>query len=114
MADDLITWLRAQLDEDDRVARRVEPNQAPVDLRAMVTREGSAPFLIIDSARVLAEIDAKRRILDLHPPQQSNGRSYCDCMAEDGVIYGEWPCLTVRLLALPYAGREGYREEWCR
>lgn len=22
------------------------------------------------------------------------------------------PCPTVRLLALPYAGRDGYREEW--
>jgi hypothetical protein len=24
----------------------------------------------------------------------------------------DWPCLTLRLLALPYADRPGYREEW--
>jgi hypothetical protein len=45
--DDLIAFLNARLDEDEEKAKRVEPNQAPVQLRAMVTRGGSQPFLVI-------------------------------------------------------------------
>lgn len=60
-----------------------------------------------DPARVLADIDAKRRILDLWTSS--------DTTAEfpnfDG---GHATALedVLRLLALPYARRDGYREEW--
>ncbi|MFD8545696.1 DUF6221 family protein [Streptomyces sp. NPDC059649] len=53
-----------------------------------------------DPARVLREIDAKRRML---------GRinSHAAVMGQDEV-HGD----LLRLLALPYADRPGYREEW--
>jgi hypothetical protein len=54
-----------------------------------------------DPARVLAEVVAKRRILDLFTPPVSEWGS------ETLRLYG-----LAQLLALPYADRPGYREEW--
>jgi hypothetical protein len=84
--DDLVTWLRAQLDEDER-----DMNARP------------------------AEVDAKRRILDLHTPARPGDPSYgcptCWEGAEDGGPM-DYPCPTLRLLALPYADRPGYQGSW--
>ena len=69
-----------------------------------------------DPARVLREIDAKRRIMECHEPwTASNGDTICGrCGREhiDGRPGGHFPCQTLRLLALPYADRPGYRAEW--
>nr|WP_237281383.1 DUF6221 family protein [Streptomyces caniscabiei] len=66
-----------------------------------------------DPARVLREIDAKRRIIAEHTvtePYAFEGETgtitYCPICLSDG------KCPTLRLLALPFADREGYREEW--
>lgn len=56
-----------------------------------------------DPSRVLAEVEAKRRILDEHEGVHTCGDRTYD--------FREW-CPTLRALALPYAGRPGYREEW--
>ncbi len=122
--DDLVAFLAARLDEDEQAA------QSAVDELA----NWGGPWLAIaddiakrahfdadeigehiarwDPARVLAEVEAKRRIIDEHEPLQ-NG--CCDTCCEDGP-YGDsnqaWPCRTVRLLALPYADHPDYREEW--
>ena len=73
--------------------------------------EGPAAAHILghDPARVLREIDAKRQLLtDLAPLLAQT----------DAAIDGEWnghDDLHGRLLAyvaLPYADRSGYREEW--
>jgi hypothetical protein len=68
-----------------------------------------------DPARVLADVQAKRRIIDLHQPREYSRPhlqlpnciccSYCAWQPE-------WPCVTMRLLALPYAGHDSYRAEW--
>ncbi|MVO84166.1 hypothetical protein GPA10_05115 [Streptomyces sp. p1417] len=58
-------------------------------------------------ARVLREIDAKRRILAEHA---LNGWACTTC--DNGEVEQVFPCPTLRLLALPYADRPGYREEW--
>ena len=136
MSDDLITWLRAQLDEDERVAREASgdpwvtgtsvgyPYSRPGDVYA-IAHDGTAARIAMgtrcgpdisaeqssdhiarhDPARVLAEVEAKRRILN-----------WLD-MAEDWMFdksYGGQPdCDTVRsLLALPYADRAGFMEDW--
>ena len=74
-----------------------------------------------DPARVLAEADAKRRILDEHPPALGwDGRtpdgSVCRTCAQDatdGALQGEpYPCVTLRLLAMPYADHPDYQDEW--
>lgn len=85
-------------------------------------------------ARVLAECEAKRRIVELHViggslrgPETDNKFYTCElCGPNDWPLHkvdgrwvdvpepgGDfWPCETLRLLALPYADRPGYREEW--
>lgn len=110
--DDLVAWLRQQLDDDERTARRVAPNQAPIEVRAMVTREGSEPFLIADSAWVLADVDAKRGILDYLEYDR------IDVSTAGGppeTIPGRRPAIAhpiLRMLGLAYADRPGYRDEW--
>jgi hypothetical protein len=54
----------------------------------------------------LADIEAKRRILDLHSERMPG-----ECDACNERQYG-YPCPTVRLLAQPYAGRDGWQPEW--
>ncbi len=66
-----------------------------------------------DPARVLREIDTKRQLLALHH-QLEDAEEMLDFCATCDVTgkYREHPCTTLRLLALPYADRPGYREEW--
>lgn len=68
---------------------------------------------------VRRDIAAKQRILDEHQPGHPGpggrpgcavcdiGARSCGCMGS-----GHYPCLTVRLLALPYASHPEYRKEW--
>lgn len=100
---DFTLWLRAQLDEDERIARALDEHldghERPYNLADPT-----------DPARVVAEVDAKRRILAAHPYQEY-GAEWCGrCTGQEG--HESWPCTTLRLLALPYAGRPGYRHEW--
>lgn len=60
--DGLVAFLQARLDDDEQVVRRAPVDQAPNDLRALVDRTGGEPYLAINPSRVLAEVEAKRRI----------------------------------------------------
>jgi hypothetical protein len=62
--------------------------------------------------RVLAECEAKRRIVELHTTVDGAIYPTCDCCGLYGEADVDWPCPTLRLLALPYADRPGYRAEW--
>lgn len=64
-----------------------------------------------DPARVLAEVTAKRAIVELHEPyaSESHGGAACWVCGPGGF---PWPCTTLRLLALPFADHSDYREEW--
>ena len=55
-------------------------------------------------ARILAECDAKRRIVAEHAPIDP-------CDAHDA-SFETMPCDTLRFLALPYADHPDYRDEW--
>lgn len=113
---DLVTWLRQQLDEDER--------RAPLTMQIGAMRPSTAWV----TERLADEIAAKRRILDLHAttvekgprspfnpmtgePQGPQFSAYCDLCgwAADDPLSA---CETVRLLALPFADRPGYRQEW--
>lgn len=75
-------------------------------------------------SRVLAECDTKRRIIELHVSagKLSTGdddlpgswHDYCKtCGSGEPYEYPTyWPCETLRLLALLYRDRDGYRPEW--
>jgi hypothetical protein len=130
---ELIEWLRAQIDEDERVARATA--EGGYDLRWQVEGDRLTPLGIgvestcapgyieptqaehiarQDPDRTLAEVAAKRAILDEVVP---------DMDGMDVQIHGEWGVgrmldtdyeswRLLRLMALPYAGQPGYREEW--
>lgn len=80
-----------------------------------------------DPARVLREVKAKRRIIEIHKLEvakdparfnQLTGEQLPDVYEVNCAVCG-WAtddptsgCETLRLLALPCADRPGYREEW--
>lgn len=126
--DDLVQFLRAQLDEDERIARaagglawfRPEHPGDPAAIRdseqeRVVCDEGwpsegqTVHIAEWDPARVLREIDAKRRLLDdLLPDLEQADRSIeCEWGHSEDLAQR-----MLRLLALSYAGTPGYREEW--
>ncbi|MGP4092963.1 DUF6221 family protein [Nonomuraea sp. KM90] len=127
-SDDLTAFLRARLDEEEKIAREADGISGDTwmelyeDLvRSRPLDDARAVFGIFigtfTSGRMLAEIAAKRRVLDEHAMEQSYGigpemtrvkYEVCTtCSNKHGV-----PCATVRLLALPYASHRAYRKEW--
>jgi hypothetical protein len=130
--DELVRWLGEQLDEDERIARaagndRVAPtpwrgeswDDAVLDGDGLVDANGDgialvkgervrAHILQHDPARMLREIDAKRRLIDEH---DIGNRRVEDCFTME-CQSNRFPCTTLRLLALPYADRPGDREDW--
>lgn len=115
--DELVRWLRAQLDEDEQEAQDALK-------RATTTRRRIGGEWVEDTvqppewrrsvwgpARVLREIDAKRRVLDWYKQ-----RAAVDSRGEDPDDYenvtGSTLETVVQMLALPYADRPGYRDEW--
>ncbi|MFJ3037743.1 DUF6221 family protein [Streptomyces tendae] len=170
--DDLVVWLRAQLDEDERTARAamnavsraplpgagqwryaesgadeggrywsittVAPNDMVPTVEVVgsgmsgggVHEEALARHIAEhDPARVLREIDAKRAMVDAYAEADAMSRATSE-------NYGAWvnsePLphpeeaegtaevkdrlkglhYALRLLALPYADRPGYRDDW--
>lgn len=110
MADveELTTWLHSWYDGDERVARQALGEiSPPVDAPVTPCEAHIAAWA---PERVLVELALKRHILGLH--QQSHlpgGVPAGNCAS---CRHESWPCLTVRLLALPYADRPGFRAEW--
>ncbi|MER7500465.1 DUF6221 family protein [Nonomuraea pusilla] len=135
-SDDLTAFLRARYDEDERAAthaRGTVPVRRPGDVRPF--RRQDEQTLDIYSAvfrpeRILADVAAKRRILHEHAivhreigwledGDEDNAEiPVCRSCVPKHSWYGsradvpEGPCRTVRLLALPYADLNSYREEW--
>ncbi|MER7047743.1 DUF6221 family protein [Streptomyces jumonjinensis] len=69
-----------------------------------------------DPERVLAEVDAKRRMLDVHRRVHRRSTGSAGGINEDCAICdhfpAQYPCGTLRLLALPYAAHPDYQEAW--
>jgi len=131
--DELITFLRRQLDDDERVAHAT----LGVNVRADLINGKPAPRWVSrgdsvwdtndiprvkgtwareaehiarwDPARVLAEIQAKRRILDWAEAAQ---REFDRAGLRTPTPTTSEPMYFAALLAQPYAGRDGWREEW--
>ncbi|MEU9220151.1 DUF6221 family protein [Streptomyces sp. NPDC048376] len=169
---DLVQWLLAQLDEDERTARAAMNVVGPVlgagEWRyaesladeggrywsiTTVAPHDTAPTVELvgsgmsgggvheealahhiteqDPARVLRETDAKRQLLDLHGlvhrdliwldetgEERTAEIPVCGhCVPRHSAFprpsaVPQGPCATLRLLALPYADRHGYRPDW--
>lgn len=149
MTTDMIKWVRAQLDDDEAIARVIsaggyEPQtwhsgpDGPGHVGVLLFAEDrmigdppeaveryDEPFAVViggraehrhiarwDPARVLAEVEAKRRILEEHGPDERHPWECRACAGRYGDDGYPIPCPTVRLVALPFAGREGYLDEW--
>lgn len=131
--EDLVAFLRARLDDDEERAKAsagapwvtlqgVGLTQVLVDAQAIrdekwkfgtlghvasVERKVDADHIARhDPARVLAEVDAKRRLLTQFELRGNSVRR-----TVQPATGGVWDDL-LRLLALPYAGHPGYRDEW--
>lgn len=157
MSDPLITWLRAVLDDDEQIARAaLDPKHSGEwvwrkDSRTTVRTEDGTPIEPAASgvergphiarwhpARVLAEIAAKRAILD-HESGKFEVQADVDFSTDGDMVevtrvgrgtvppgrmdvsQEEFrrrfcepapPSQIVRILAQPYAGRPGYQDQW--
>lgn len=119
MTVDLIEFLRARLDEDEQDDRTevdtFVKNYGPAQLA--IELEGAPRGVLARAKRGLAEVAAKRRIIELHgatlpKPHECPRWSLYDPSTTDT---GYWPngqCLTLQLHALPYAGHPDYSAEW--
>lgn len=129
----IVEFLSAQLDEDRRYAHAasgllgvVKPWYPWSRLKGALPGMSRADCQHIERqspTRVLAEVAAKRRILALHEmftkiavneddePVVDGG--YCTfCQMTEGVPDGDWPCDTLKLLAVPYFEHAGYKPSW--
>ncbi|MFE2710666.1 DUF6221 family protein [Streptomyces mirabilis] len=139
LMDDLVRWLGEQLDEDERIAkmasagpwtRHVGRITGGPEGRVLVAQQAQAwnadHIARHDPARVLREIEAKRRLLDDYTvtarirdeaaarikaagdhPDPKDLETWDRAQREAAILEGP-----VRLAALPLADRPGYREEW--
>lgn len=120
----LVEFLKARLDEDEQEARE-----------AQLEDSGGANWgsgaVLISSARMLAEVEAKRRIIDEHGLMfreigwldEDNEEAYEElevcarCIPKHSHFRSRaevptGPCRTLRLLALPYADHPDYDPAW--
>lgn len=90
---DLETWLRAQLDEDERIAREAVAEEVGSSTKDLGLSEAIGypceRYLEISPHRVLSEVLVKRALL-----------------------YEVGRTRVLRLLAAPYSGRAGFHPEW--
>jgi uncharacterized protein DUF6221 len=128
---DLASWLLAEIDADEQLARRVEEQvgaarageQFPARSRIAAYDDfPSYPWSLEQPelefvARwhprtVLAELEATRRIVRFCTQLINITAVQDDVVGSDDSARAEVAWETLRLLALPYADRDGYREEW--
>lgn len=117
-------WTHARRDDDDHFSGGVHAGRGEVVSNSETSPHQGEHIARWDPARVLAEVEAKRRILDLHGFtddgwNEGDEQRCTECgwvRLEAG--WGQrgsqraWPCTTLRLLASPYADRDGYDESW--
>jgi hypothetical protein len=126
MSDDLVDFLNARLDEDAAWASNPEGVKdsavrstatyagIPVQMASAALSAGirmaNGPA---DPRHVLADVEAKRKIVELCAPPLVEVTGPRD--TERVFVPGEgepWALDVLKLLALPYADHEDYRQEW--
>jgi hypothetical protein len=123
--DELVQFLRERLDEDEALARAASPGPwrpneetdevVAVDgitvadgfaLSGRQLRATTEHIARHDPPRVLAEVDAKRQIIDLHGGDLNIDLIFCAHCEHHA------PCPTLLMLALPYVDHPAYKSEW--
>jgi hypothetical protein len=105
VVEDLAAWLTAVWDEE---ADEPAPHHLGCRYVADGDRGGLLPCDCGYPAQMLAQIARDRKILALHGPNEWGLCGICVMGSDEE----RDPCATVRLLASPYAEREGFRPEW--
>ena len=120
---DLVTWLRAQLDADERIARGARADYFTPEVLLQFSAAGDAAHVVThDPARVLRQVAALRAIVALHRHDTvtwaMSGEETIGCVIcywgqcdRAGPDDAGW-CETLRHLATVYADRDGYQPEW--
>lgn len=108
--DALIGFLRERIDEDERIARFVAADSPTDDTSwcmwaTAFTVDPDRLIVAVDYQRVLADVAAKRRIID----------AYLEVRDHESSMYAsadDYMETVVRELASAYADHEDYRAEW--
>jgi hypothetical protein len=124
---DLAEFLLARIAEDEAAVRAIHERRCATPAQMFGTDDRGRRYEMPCDCdrhigRVLAECEAKRRIVEMHGFYQvqtaNDGLDWdyvrcviCD-IADLAPGEGNWPCPTLRALALPYAYHSDYREEW--
>lgn len=125
MSDELVRFLQARFTEDAARQQDIWEQWHHRDCEALPQvlypdRETGACDCGVP-ARVLAEVEAKRQVLNAHPstrdvvtvsPDGAHGFGCATCHQDEGVIVGDGWCVTLRALASVYASHPDYRAEW--
>ncbi|MFE4310619.1 DUF6221 family protein [Streptomyces sp. NPDC056891] len=126
MKDDVAAFLHARLDEDAALASRCDADGCgqwsargnTVDFCQM-DLSGFHPAIarhvaLHDPARVLRDVDAKRRVLARHQLSPASGDPELPWDNVDDCQYDgdRWPCSDLLDLALSYAEHPDYQEQW--
>lgn len=120
MAEDLATWLLEQIADDERAAR--DAQERTTISRRMIRGEmvniKTEPRVwqrsVWPPERVLAECGAKRQLVARAQRSLADAQSLAAAGAQrlDVTLIEAPATWTLVVLALPYADRVGYREEW--
>lgn len=114
--DDLVAWLRAQLDDDERKVAAMEREQRRVQTAPIF--QGHPPNwlagvdIFVSPKRWRADVDAKRRVLDLVELAHREYTSSLPYLRGQDRGYREAMVDVLRELAMAYADHPGYRDEW--
>ncbi|MDR3082117.1 MAG: DUF6221 family protein [Streptomyces sp.] len=128
MTDDLVQFLRDRLDEDEKVARAADGDEIeasdPVRGAKFLTLRGDhhdrhvgeLPSALADHiarhdpARIIAEVEMKRSIVEKYERALDNSRAHPDDLASSGALLALHG--VVHLLAAPHANHPQFRQEW--
>jgi hypothetical protein len=128
VSEDLIDWLRAQIDDDEQIALAIDVKEWAEDSSwfkdmldplpsqrrerpawlPMITVEDVRHIARHDPARVLQEVEAKKRRLDRHRRVAADDTDWVACSH----CHVTWPCPDLIDDLLIFSGRPGFREEW--
>ena len=116
----LAGFLAARLDEDEAAAKaQAQRGTVVMYTDGEPTQAEAEYFATISPARVLREVEAKRRILSEHTMEPGLFPPSCSrCYETNTAAYPEewepllWPCPTVRDLAAVYSDHPGYDPRW--
>jgi hypothetical protein len=119
VSDDLVTWLRAQLDEDEKAIAYVAEMGLDMLLpAAIIDRSGAtvwwsddvdvAIHRTLEPTRLFAEVAAKRAIINAWEEEAEHLAIH---LKESGAVaYGLYTA--IESLAQSYADQPGFRDEW--